>query len=170
MIGFRHGSLEVAWLLVLTAALGCAGGSAGLASAPLRLTDLDASGDAARRASLRLCISGLDAAAEGRRSAALGQYERAIQIDPTNPYAYLVLARDEVESGDPELALLYLDQAQTLLEAEGLLTPGAEAHLAGLRGVALIATGRDGGAQLREARRLAPSIWQDGRLDAAELR
>ena len=56
------------------------------------------------------------------------------------------------------------------MDAEGALSPGAEANLAGLRGVALIALGRDGGEELREARRLAPEVWEDGRLDAEELR
>lgn len=136
----------------------------------MRLSELDTSDDPVRRASLRLCVGGLDADAQGRRVAALGQYERAIQIDPTNPYAYFALARHEVDGGDPERALQYLDQARMLLTSEGALSPGAEANLAGLRGTARIALGQDGGAELREARRLVPEVWDDGRLDAEELR
>ena len=136
----------------------------------LRLSEVDAEGDPARRASLRLCLDGLDADAAGRRSAALSQYERAIQIDPTNPYTYLVLARHEIESGDPLRALAYVDQAETLLASEGILSPRVEPHIAGLRGAALAASGRDGAAELAHARRLSPEVWADGRLAAAELR
>lgn len=157
-------------LIVLGFALSCAGGPLGGGSSTLHLSDVEAPDDPARRASLRLCVSGLDADADGRRTAALGRYERAIQIDPTNPYAYLALARFEVDGGDPERALQYLDQAETLLAAEEVLSPGAEAHVAGLRGLALIATGRDGGAYLREAQRLSPAVWDDARLDPEELR
>lgn len=164
---FRRGVLA---FLVALAALACGGRSTGPPAEPLRLSELGAAGDPVRRASLRLCVSGLDADAEDRPSVALGQYERAIQIDPTNPYAYLALARHEVEGGDPERALEYLDQAQMLLTAEDVLSPGAEANLAGLRGLARIALGEDGGDQLREAQRLAPDVWHDARLDATELR
>jgi uncharacterized membrane-anchored protein len=161
-------------VLALAAALalasGCAGGVGGSSAAPQRLSQVDASDDPVRRASLRLCVSGLDADADGRHSAALGQYERAIQIDPTNPYAYLALARHQVENGEPEGALQALDEAQMRLSSEGELSPGAEANLAGLRGSALLEMGRDGGADLREAQRLAPDVWADGRLDADELR
>jgi len=164
---FRRGVLAL--LLALTA-LACGGRSAGPPAEPLRLSELGASDDPVRRASLRLCVSGLDADAEDRAAVALGHYERAIQVDPTNPYAYLALARHEVEGGDPERALEYLDQAQMLLTSEGALSPGAEANLSGLRGLARIALGEDGGDQLREAQRLAPDVWHDARLDATELR
>jgi tetratricopeptide (TPR) repeat protein len=136
----------------------------------LRLSELEGDSDAIRRASLRLCINGLDADAAGRSAAALGQYERAIQIDPTNPYAYLALARHEVDLGDSERALEYVDQAETLLASEDALSPRVEPHLAGLRGAALDSMGRDGASQLAQARRLSPQVWGDGRLSAQELR
>lgn len=135
----------------------------------LRLSQV-AGEDATRRASLRLCLDGLDDDAAGRPEAARGQYERAIQIDPTNPYVYLALARHEVDGGDPLRALEYVDQAETLLATEGSLTPGADAHVAGLRGTALREMGRSGDAQLEHARRLSPAVWGDGRLDSTELR
>lgn len=166
----RRLTRALAPLLLALAALACGGRATGPPAEPLRLSQLDVADDPARRASLRLCLSGLEADAQGRRASALGQYERAIQVDPTNPYAYLALARHEVEDGDPQRALQYLDQAQMLLSAEGPLSPGAEANLAGLRGTARIALGQDGGPQLREARRLAPDVWDDDRLDADELR
>jgi tetratricopeptide (TPR) repeat protein len=162
--------LQLAGVL-LVLALGCAtGGRLGGDAAALRLSELTDEGDATRRASLRLCVEGLDAAAAGRSGAALGQYERAIQIDPTNPYAYLVLARHEVEAGDPVRALEYLSQSEMLLESENARSPEVEAHLAGLRGAALRATGSAGDGYLEQARRLAPEVWDDGQLTAAELR
>ena len=158
-------------LLVLVLVLGCAtGGRLGGGAAALRLSELTDEGDATRRASLRLCVDGLDAAVDGRRVAALGQYERAIQIDPTNPYAYLVLARHELEAGDPLRGLEYLNQSETLLESENARSREVEAHLVGLRGVALRATGSAGDGYLEQARRLAPAVWDDGRLTPAELR
>jgi len=158
-------------LLALVLALGCAtSGRPGGGEDALRLSELADQGDWKRRASLRLCLDGLDAASAGRSIAALGQYDRAIQIDPTNPYAYLVLARHEVEAGDPVRALEYLDQSEMLLESENARSPEVEAHLLGLRGAALRETGRDGDAYLERARRLAPAVWEDGRLSAAELR
>lgn len=157
------------WVAVLVL-FGCAGLATRDAGEPLHLSRLGSGDDAIRRASLRLCVDGLDADAAGRPGAAQGHYERAIQIDPTNPYAYLVLARHELETGDPDRALQYLDQAQTLLAAEGALSPRVEAHLAGLRGGALDASGGDGSELLAEARRLSPEEWSDGRLSASELR
>ena len=150
-------------LLVLVLVLGCAaGGRLGGGPEALRFSELADEGDATRRASLRLCVDGLDAAAAGQPGAALGQYERAIQIDPTNPYAYLVLARHEVEVGDPVRALEYLNQSETLLDSENARSREVEAHLVGLRGAALRATGSDGDGYLEQARHLAPAVWEDG--------
>jgi tetratricopeptide (TPR) repeat protein len=170
MIGAMRRPVRPWFMLPLLLALACGGRMAGAPVEPMSLSQVSVSDDPVRRASLRLCVSGLDADAEGRRTAALGQYERAIQIDPTNPYAYFALARHEVDGGDPERSLEYLDQAEMLIAAEGALSPGAEANLAGLRGAARIALGEDGGAELREAQRLAPDVWNDGRLDPEELR
>jgi len=114
--------------------------------------------------------TGSNADVDGRRAAALGQYERAIQIDPTNPYAYLVLARHELEAGDPVRALEYLNQAEMLLESENARSREIEAHLVGLRGAALRDMGGAGEDDLEQARRLAPAVWDDGQLTAAELR
>ncbi len=135
----------------------------------LRLSQLASQGDPARRASVRLCTDGLQADIAGRAVAARSQYERAIALDPTNPWAYLVLARHEVALGDPQRALEYVQQAETLLQTEGAFVPGVEPHIEGLRGAALIASGRPGGKQLRRAAALSPAIWSDGRLDADEL-
>ena len=135
----------------------------------LRLSQLASQGDPARRASLRLCTDGLRADIEQRGESARSQYERAIALDPTNPWAYLVLARHEVAVGDPRRALQYVQQAETLLRNEGAFSPGVEPHIEGLRGVALIASGRPGGEHLRRAAALSPAVWRDGRLDADEL-
>jgi tetratricopeptide (TPR) repeat protein len=141
------------------------------ADSALHLSDAAQEGDATRRASMRLLLQGLDADAAGRANAALSSYERALQIDATNPYAYLALARHEVEALQWDRARESLDQAELLFGEEGA-TPGVEAHLAGLRGA--VADGKGYGAEaeplLDRAGRLAPSVWADGALGAEELR
>lgn len=159
-------------LLLLAALLttGCATRFAPGGDQPLRLSELDGEGDPVRRASLGLCVEGLDADVSGRPGSATIYYERAIQVDSTNPYAYLALARHQLEAGQPDAALGYVDRAQQLLDSEDARSPRVDAHLAGLRGAALDASGRDGAEHLAYARETAPSVWGDGRLSAAELR
>jgi len=115
-------------------------------------------------------MEGLDAEVAGRGRSASVYYERAIQLDPNNPYVYLAMARHELEGGAPTRALEHLDRAEQLLDAERARSPRVEAHLLGLRGAALRASGSDGGAYLSEAARLAPEVWGDAELSAAELR
>lgn len=138
---------------------------------PLRISRQAPVGDAARRASARLVVQGLDAEVAGRSDEGVASYERALQVDPTNPAAFLALARHEIAEGDPDRGLAMLDQAEALYgdDADAL---GARAHLVGLRGEGLRAVGSPQLAApfLEEARQLAPSIWGDGRLDAQELR
>ncbi len=155
--------------VVMVVFVGCAGGGI-FSRGPLRLSQIDSEGDPTRRASVRLCLQGLDSDVEGRWRLAVSQYERAIQIDATNPFAYLVLARYEVERGDPERALEYLDRAEVLLDSEGGRSPRVEPHLVGLRGAALQEAGLGGEELLGRAYDLSPSVWGDGRLAAAELR
>jgi Tfp pilus assembly protein PilF len=135
---------------------------------PLHLSQLTGTGDPARRASMRLVMAGLDADQRGRGAEASSSYQRALQVDPNNPYAWLALARQEVFDGDPDRGLSHLDKAQALLGTDGR----AAAHLAGIRGAGLVAIGKRplGEPFLREARELAPGAWSDGKLDAAELR
>jgi hypothetical protein len=160
----------LAWAaLLLWLAPGCATSLRG--SAPLHLSELSGEGDAARRASMRLIVEGLDSDSGPEASRAQSLYERAVQIDPTNPWAYLAMARHSVDTR-PALALDYLDQAEVLLESEPELSPRVEAHLIGLRGAALAATGQErrGRAMLAQAAELAPSVWDDGHLGADELK
>ena len=157
--------------LPLALAAGCRAPALRVAAPqPLRFSEIATQGDPARRASLRLCSEGLRSDSEGRAVAAQSRYERAIQIDPTNPWAYLALARHELDTGDGDSALTYLQRAETLLEGEGERSPRVEPHLAGLRGAALRATGRPGETHLERAAALAPEVWGDWRLDADELR
>jgi tetratricopeptide (TPR) repeat protein len=139
---------------------------------PLRLHDIAGEGDAARRASQRLVMQGLSYDASGGARQARTHYERALQIDANNPFAYLALARQAVEADDGVSALEYLEQAELLLAAEGLRSPGVEPHLAGLRGAALRSRGDERAASelLARASDLAPSVWDDGALSAEELR
>jgi tetratricopeptide (TPR) repeat protein len=163
------------WLGALLATGGALAAGCALPPAPgpgttLHVSDAALEGDPARRASLRLVLQGLDEDEEGRRRAALSSYERAIQLDSTNPYAYLALARHEVEAARWNRALEALDQAELLFGPEG--APGVEAHLAGLRGAAGLAKGygADAEALLDRAGSLAPEVWGDGFLTAGELR
>ena len=140
--------------------------------APIRLTSVASSGDAARRASTRLALEGLDADASAQPALAADRYARALQVDPTNPWVYLALARHRIDEDRPVDALAALDQAESRLRAEGALAPGVEIDLIGLRGSALVASGNaDRGATLLgEAAQGAPDVWGDGHLDASELR
>lgn len=137
----------------------------------LRISEIAGSGDPLRQASTRLVLEGL---ALGDSERALSHYQRAIQLDATNPYAYLVLAAHEIQWGDPERGRQSLYQAKLLLESEQLDSPRVSPHLKGLRGRARIrsAAGDDGSGMLllKEAQRLAPDVWGDGWLKAAELR
>jgi tetratricopeptide (TPR) repeat protein len=159
--------------LLVTAGLlaaGCALRSVPEPETSLHVSDAALEGDPARRASLRLVLQGLDEDEEGRRRAARSSYERAIQLDSTNPYAYLALARHEVEAERWNRALEALDQAELLFGPEG--APGVEAHLAGLRGAARLGKGYGADAELLlyRAGSLAPEVWGDGFLTAGELR
>jgi len=142
------------------------------AAPPFRLAALAGEGDAARRASVRLVLDGLEADQAGDAAGATTLYQRALQVDPANPYAYLALARSQLERGDPARALSFLDKAEALLSAQRARDPSVEALIVGMRAEALGDTGREQeAAPLRaRARALAPKTWSDGRLDAAELR
>jgi tetratricopeptide (TPR) repeat protein len=136
------------------------------------LTDVAEEGDAARRASMRLILSGLEEDQELRPAHALALYERALQVDPNNPFAYLALARHHVEGAEPQRALAFLEKADVLLANSEWQSPGLEADLVGIRGSALYASDRIDRALplLERARRLVPAVWDDARLDARELR
>ena len=145
---------------------------------------MDDGGDPRRGASLWALRRGLEYAAAGQSDRALIEYERAVQVDATNPFAYVALARHYLELGDAERALRNLDQAELLLG----LQPGGELysqqateedrtierirpHLDGLRGGALLAQGREAEALplLERAREQAPEVWGDGQLAAGEF-
>jgi hypothetical protein len=119
-----------------------------------------------------LVLQGLDADTGGQPDLASSLYERAVQVDPSNPYAYLALARQRAEGPEPARALPYLEKARALLAAEKAQTPSVEAHLSGLRALALEAEGQsdEAKAEMARAKALAPDAWRDGRLDAEELR
>lgn len=135
------------------------------------MSDVAGTGDARRRASSLLVQEGLAADTQGDPRRAQSRYERAMQVDPTNPYVYLALARHSLDGGEPHRGLQYLERSEQLLASEEALSPGVEAHLDGLRGSAWIAMGRldEGRALLARARQLAPKVWQDGRLAPDEL-
>ena len=159
--------------VALLAAYGTACAGFGAADRQVqRVEDVASDGDAIRRASTRLVLDGLASDAEGDAARALSQYERAVQVDSGNPYAYLALARHHVEQRDGGRALAYLDRARVLFESLAIDSPRVETHLVGLRGNALQLQGRisDGDALLRRAAHSAPDVWGDRRLSAAELR
>lgn len=174
----RVSAARVVWgwaVLVGTAVgliAGCAGPTRGPLTGALRISQLEHVGDARQQASMRLVVEGLDAELDSVPQRALGRYERAIQIDPSNPFAYLALARYYAARADSERALQNLDRAQSLLDPSTAVYRSAEPHLLGLRGWALAAAGRSTEADplLAQARELAPPVWGDGRLEARELR
>jgi hypothetical protein len=139
--------------------------------APIRISEVVEEGDYTRRASVRLLVEGLEADASGAQARAKGRYERAIQIDPTNPYAYLVFARFEVDRRRAEPAHAFLDQAVALFEAVGGTPPRVEPHVVGLNGAIEMIFGNSavGSRELRRAREMAPEVWGDGYLTAEEL-
>ena len=129
-------------------------------------------GDPARRASNRLVVDGLDADAAGATDRARSRYQRAVQIDASNPFAQLALARHCVETGDPAQAIAHLDHAELLFESDLELRRSFETHVAGLRGLAEreLDPPNGGVVLLEEARRASPQIWGDAWLSAHELR
>jgi Tfp pilus assembly protein PilF len=139
---------------------------------PIRISEAEGQGDPARRASIRLTLEGLDADVTGDARRARGSYERAVQVDPTNPYVYLALARHHLEAGDGPSVVHFLGQASALFQSEGMREARVEVHLLGLRGGAMLAEAREDEAQpyLDRAATLSPIIWGDGRLTAEELR
>ncbi len=154
-------------------ALGCASfGSLRLSPDSLRLSEVADAGDPERRSSMQLVLQGLGDDADMQSARALSSYENALRVDPSNPYAYLALARHYVYGPDPERALPYLDKCRTLLHAQGAWSPRVEAHVEGVRGAALVASGRprEGRAHLERARALDSWAWGDEYLAASELR
>lgn len=150
-------------ILSLALTAGCASGSGPQRVTPFHISDVVAHGDATRRASTRLVLRGLEADVARNSARARALYQRALQVDPTNPYAFLALARQAAEQGGAG-GVSYLDQAQALLALEEA-PEGAQLHASGLRGVL---QGRS--ELLRDAGARAPESWADGRLDAEELR
>lgn len=139
---------------------------------PMRVSEMLTAEDPARRASTRLVIEGLDADAVFNRERARGSYERAVRVDPTNPFGYLALARHELDDRDADRALQLIDQAAALFESEGLKNDRVGPHINGLRGRAYEGIGRASDAELYRARaaEIAPTVWGDGYLSPEELR
>ena len=127
--------------------------------------------DSTRDASLRLVIEGLEADQKGQASRAIASYQRAVRVDPTNPFAFLALARHHLESESIGEAGAFLDQARSLFEAQGRLGPSVDVWGLGLRAGIDRLRGREdrAGALFDQARQLSPEIWGDERLSAREL-
>jgi hypothetical protein len=167
----------VATVLALVATFGCANISLFSSASvdevdPIRIGEILGQGDPARRASLRLVDEGLAAEIAGDSAHALARFERALQVDSTNPYAYLAMARLHIDAQHPEAALQFLETADSLLELTGNQFPETHVHIVGLRGGALYDEGQiDVGVELLErARLMAPGVWGDGVLSPEELR
>jgi len=128
--------------------------------------------DSTRDASLRLVIEGLDADTGGRPDRALASYQRAVRVDPTNPFAYLALARHHLENGSLDEADAFLGQTRALFENGQGLGDDVDVWGIGLRAGIDRARGLDERADQRfeAARTLSPEIWADEHLSSAELR
>lgn len=177
--GLPGRTLGFATALMACLALACAAPPRGPQRPPkprqvdaIRVSEVARDGDPTRRASTRLVIDGLEARPPEN---GVASFERAIQIDPTNPWAYLAIAAYEVQWGDRERGVQYLAQADLLLDSEGEKSPRVEPHLIGLKGRAQLRAS-DGGnvesgeAMLAQASGLSPEVWGDGWLGASELR
>jgi tetratricopeptide (TPR) repeat protein len=134
----------------------------------LRIGAAAQEGGARRRASTQLVLDGLASEMRGDAREATVRFEDALKVDATNPLASLAFARSEIFGGDVDRGLAHLDRFEALAGARA----GAAAHVAGLRGAALMRLGKRALAlpYLEEARALAPDVWGDARLDARELR
>lgn len=152
------GALLVAGMLV-----GCASLTRAPREEPFRISQIAGEGDAARRASTRLVLGGLEAEASGHSERGRSLFERALQVDPNNPYAFLALARNAQERGAMTQCEHFVEQAEALLRLEDA-PPGVFVHVQGLRGIL------GSPQQLRAAEEASPTVWGDGRLDARELR
>ena len=172
----RHLAVAAAAALVAGCAVPRAGGprdagsARGMRPEPFHLADHLERGSPSWRASMHLVAEGLRAEVDGRPGEAVERYDRALQVEPSNPYAFLAIARHLAERGRPDAALGHLEQAEALLASRGA-PPGLRAHLHGLRGLVLRELGdrERGEALLEAARREAPEVWDDGFLDAGEL-
>ncbi len=162
--------------LVASGLTACAGlnpfSSLGRTERPLTTSAALGQTDSTRDASLRLVIAGLDDDSTGRPARALAGYQRAVRVDPTNPFAYLALARHHLEAGSVAEAIAFLDQARSLFESQQRLGPSVDVWGIGLRAWIDRVESRDQQADARfdSARTLSPEIWGDERLSAAELR
>jgi tetratricopeptide (TPR) repeat protein len=68
-----------------------------------------------RRASLAVVEEGRGYLLSGRTREASTRFQRALQIDPTNGFAYYWLGRARIQSGDARGAVGVLQKAETLL-------------------------------------------------------
>lgn len=164
--------IALAWVLLTTACAPFAGTRrVEPPERAFRISEAALDGDPIRRASVRLVLEGLEADTAGGSTTALARYERAVQIDPGDPYAYLALARFHADGLDPRRAEPFLDKAESLLRAEGRDAPRVLAHVIGLRGLIRWNLGRRAEAEplLEQAREIAPTVWEDGYLAADEL-
>lgn len=172
----RSACVPVLVAMLLLSGVACRGGAGPAVlvrrDPPFHLSSVAGSGDGARRASQQLVLAALDRDDQGNPGSARELYRRALQVDPNNPYAYLAFARHYAEWGEPRQVLSYLDQATVWSAGDEGWSRQVEAHVAGLRGSALRALGREPEARvlLDEARDFAPSVWDDGFLSADELR
>jgi tetratricopeptide (TPR) repeat protein len=156
---------------------GCVAGQRYVPRSAPKAQPLTASGaigldDAARDASLRLVVAGLEDDEAGRPSRALASYQRAVRVDPTNPFAFLALSRHHLQGDSIDEASAFLDQARSLFESEQRLGPSVDVWGVGLRAGIDRAAGRTDRADalFERARELSPEIWGDERLSAEELR
>ena len=118
--------VPVAMLSVLAGLAGCAASRTAVpASLPERdlkkliladqqysLQTVPPAASAQRAASFRIAAEGQRALKEGRVDEAEDRLERALSLDARNPFCYLYLAEIRFRAGDPEQALVLLDQSE----------------------------------------------------------
>jgi len=131
--GIPHAGLSFRFLLLAAALLaaGCAATATGpvreeagaddrqeilLADSRYGLSPIPEDLPPQRAASFRVAARGVRAWKEGRFQEAEDGLERALTLDPRNPFCYFYLAESRAEQGEIPQALLFLNQAELLFQ------------------------------------------------------
>jgi len=117
-----------------------------------------------RAASFRAAAQGVAAWKQGRLQEAEDRLESALTLDPRNPFGYLYLAQIRIEQGAFPQALIFLNQAEVLLQGH----PYWLGEVYAARGVCHEQTGGKAEAAGDYARALEYNPWNETSRDGLE--